>query len=306
MELQSETLRVRLMPFGARLVSVIMDGVDLVQGGGTVEQLQAGDWTAGAVCGRHAGRITNAAFVLDGFEHKLVPNMGVHQLHGGANNFGNQDWRFEQQGNAVKFLFSSPDGDQGFPGAVEASATYELKGSVLSLDLEAATTKPTVINLTNHAYWNLAGGGNAFGHEMQINGDHYLPLNELLLPSGEIAAVAGTRWDFCKLRRIGEPYDNCWQLTGKRGTLRQGLVLRDPKSRRRMEVWTTDAGMQMYTAIHWNEGMPGKHGPLKQHTAIAIEPQNFPDAINHENFPSAVLRPGEVYRHRMEWRFSHS
>ena len=304
LELKSDVLCIRLMPFGARLVSVIMDGVDLVQGGSTVEQLQAGDWTAGAVCGRHAGRITKAAFKLDGVEHQLVPNMGVHQLHGGPQNFGNQDWRAEERGNAVKFTFSSPDGDQGFPGAVEATATYELRGAVLSLDLEATTTKPTVINLTNHAYWNLAGGGDALGHEMQINGDAYLPLNELLLPSGEVAPVAGTRWDFRKLRRVGDAYDNCWQLTGARGTLRQGLVLRDPASRRRMEVWSTDAAMQMYTAIHWNEAMPGKHGPLKQHTAIAIEPQNFPDAINHANFPSAVLRPGEVYRHRMEWRFT--
>jgi aldose 1-epimerase len=292
------------MPFGARLVSVIMDGVDVVQGGGTVAQLQAGDWTAGAVCGRHAGRISNARFTLDGVEHKLVPNMGAHQLHGGPQNFGNQDWRVEQRGHEVKFSFSSPDGDQGFPGAVEASAIYELQGAVLSLDLEATTTKPTVINLTNHGYWNLAGGGDALGHEMQINGDHYLPLNELLLPSGEIAPVEGTRWDFRKLRRVGEAYDNCWQLTGERGKLRQGLVLRDPQSRRRMEVWSTDAGLQMYTAIHWNGEMPGKQGPLQQHGAIAIEPQNFPDAINHANFPSAVLRPGEVYGHRMEWRFS--
>lgn len=306
LDLKSDSLHVRLMPFGARLAGVIMDGVDLIHGGGSKEQLLAGDWTAGAVCGRHAGRITNARFQLDGVTHALVANMGVHQLHGGPQNFGNQDWRHEQSGNRVKFSFSSPDGDQGFPGAVEASATYELQGPVLSLELEATTTKATVINLTNHAYWNLAGGGDALGHEMQINGDHYLPLNELLLPSGEIAPVAGTRWDFRKLRRVGEPYDNCWQLTGARGSLRQGLVLRDPASGRRMEVWSTDAGMQMYTAIHWNETMPGKTGPLKQHTAIAIEPQNFPDAINHANFPSAVLRPGETYRHRMEWRFSQS
>lgn len=301
--LKSQDLEVRLMPWGARLLSVVMDGVDLMQGGGTVAQLQAGDWTAGAVCGRHAGRISNARFVLDGTEYKLAANAGKHQLHGGPQNFGNQDWDVAHDGNKASFSFSSPDGDQGYPGAVEATAVYELNGAVLSLDLAATTTKPTVINLTNHGYWNLSGGGDALGHEMQINADAYLPLNELLMPSGEITPVAGTRWDFRKLRRIGEAYDNCWRLTGERGALRQGLVLRDPASGRRMEVWATNAGMQMYTANYWTQAWPGRNGPLQQHSAIAIEPQNFPDAINHANFPSAVLRPGEAYRHRIEWRF---
>lgn len=302
--LKSDRLEVRLSSFGARLVGVIMDGVDLTQGGGSEGQLLAGDWTAGAVCGRHAGRISGARFTLDGLEHKLVANMGEHQLHGGPVNFGNQHWRVEENAGSVRFSFSSPDGDQGFPGAVEATATYSIKGPVLALALEARTTKPTIINLTNHAYWNLAGGGDALGHEMQINGDSYVPLNDLLLPSGEISPVAGTRWDFRQLRPVTTAYDNCWQVAGERGTLRQALVLRDPVSGRRMEVWATEAGVQMYTAIHWNETMPSKHGPLRQHGAIAIEPQNFPDAANHQAFPSAVLRPGEVYRNTMEWRFS--
>jgi aldose 1-epimerase len=304
LELKSDALRVALSPLGARLVSVFVSGVDVVAGGGDDAQFMAGDWTAGAVCGRFAGRISHARFELDGVTHRLVPNMGAHQLHGGPDNFAIRNWDMTQKKDAVCFTLSSPDGDQGFPGALDASATYALSGSTLSLELEARTTNPTVINLTNHAYWNLAGGGSAFDHEMQIDGDHFLPLNDLLLPSGEIKAVAGTRWDFQKLREVGEAYDNCWQLKGKRGAMKQALVLRDPASRRRMEVWTTECGVQMYTAIHWNEGMPGRNGPLQQHGAIAIEPQNFPDAPNHRNFPSAVLRPGEVYRNRIEWRFS--
>lgn len=302
--LKSDRLEICLSSFGARLVSVIMDGVDLTQGGGSEEQLLAGDWTTGAVCGRHAGRINRGRFTLDGVEHRLATNMGEHQLHGGPVNFGNQHWRFEEHASSVRFSFSSPDGDQGFPGAVEASATYSLKGPVLALALEARTTKPTIINLTNHAYWNLAGSGDALGHEMQINGDSYLPLNNVLLPTGEIVPVAGTRFDFRQLRQVGQPYDNCWRVGGDRGALRQALVLRDPASGRRMEVWATEAGVQMYTAIHWNETMPGKLGPLQQHGAIAIEPQNFPDAANHASFPSAVLRPGEIYRNTIEWRFS--
>lgn len=305
LELKSTALRATFSPLGARLVSVFFDGADVLAGGGTDEEFMAGDWTAGAVCGRIAGRITNARFTLDGIEHWLVANMGEHQLHGGPSNFGNRKWDVQQASNSVRFTIHSADGDQGFPGAVDATATYGLEGNTLSLDLEATTTKPTVINLTNHAYWNLSGGArNAFEHEMQIDGSKFLPLNDLLLPSGEIRDVAGTRWDFRKLRKVGENYDNCWVLDGERGELKHGLALRDPVSRRRMDISCTEKGMQMYTAWHWNESFPGRSGPLKQFAAIAIEPQNFPDAPNHANFPSAALRPGETYRHRIEWRFS--
>ncbi|WP_373503606.1 aldose epimerase family protein [Aestuariivirga sp.] len=305
LELKSDTLHVTFSDLGARLMSVVMDGVDLVAGGGTDEQLLAGDWTAGAVIGRIAGRITNARFTLDGTEHKLIPNMGEHQLHGGPDNFGVRRWNVQTTDKSICFSIHSPDGDQGYPGAVDASATYALDGNTLVLDLEARTTKPTVINLTNHAYWNLSGGTrNAFDHEMMIDAESYLPLNDLLLPSGEIRSVAGLPQDFRTRKKVGGFFDNCWVLNGKRGDLKHGLTLRDPVSGRQMDVWTTEAGMQMYTAFHWNEGMPGRNGPLKQYAAIAIEPQNFPDAPNHSNFPSAVLLPGEVYRNRIECRFS--
>jgi aldose 1-epimerase len=304
LELKSTALRATFSPLGARLVSVFFDGADMLAGGGTDEEFMAGDWTAGAVCGRIAGRITNARFTLEGIEHRLVANMGEHQLHGGPSNFGNRNWDAQCTDNIVRFAIHSVDGDQGFPGAVDATATYAINGDTLSLDLEARTTKPTVINLTNHAYWNLSGGArNAFEHEMQINGSQILPLNDLLLPSGEHRDVSDTRWDFRKLRMVGEYYDNCWVLDGVRGVLKHGLTLRDPVSKRRMDVWCTEKGMQMYTAWHWNESFPGRNGPLRQFDAIAIEPQNFPDAPNHNNFPTAVLRPRETYRHRIEWRF---
>ncbi len=304
-ELKSKNLRATFSTLGARLVSVFVDDVDVIMGGGTDAQIMAGDWTAGAVCGRIAGRISNARFTLDGTEHKLTANMGEHQLHGGPDNFAVRRWTAQSTDNSIRFAINSEDGDQGFPGAISAEATYTIDGNTLSLDFTAVTAKPTVINLTNHTYWNLSGGvRNAFDHDMQIDAGGFLPLNDLLLPSGEIQSVDGTRWDFRKLRKVAENYDNCWVLDGQRGQLRHGLTLRDPVSGRRMEVWTTEAGMQMYTSWHWNEDMPGRNGPLKQYAAIAIEPQNFPDAPNHANFPSAVLRPGETYRHRMEWRFS--
>jgi aldose 1-epimerase len=304
-ELRSNSLRAAFSTLGARLVSVFVDGVDMMAGGGNDEQLLAGDWTAGAVCGRYAGRITGARYVLDGVERRLAPNMGEHQLHGGPDNFAIRQWQAEAADQSIRFTLHSPDGDQGYPGALDVTATYSIAGNTLALDFEARATKPTVLNLTNHGYWNLAGGARgAFDHHMQIIANSYLPLSDILLPTGEIAPVAGTRWDFRDMRKVGENYDNCWVLDGERGRLRHGLTLGDPRSGRTMEVWTTEAGIQMYTAFHWNKSMPGRRGPLKQYAAIAIEPQNFPDAPNHGNFPSAALYPGAVYRHRMEWRFS--
>jgi aldose 1-epimerase len=304
-ELKSKSLRATFSTLGARLMSVLFDGADMVAGGGSDAQIMAGDWTAGAVCGRTAGRISRARFTLDGTEHRLTANMGEHQLHGGPDNFSVRRWTAQSTDYSLKFEIRSGDGDQGFPGALAVEATYAIDGNVLSLDFIATSDKPTVINLTNHAYWNLAGGArNAFDHEMQIEAQGYLPLDGLLLPTGDIGSVAGTRYDFRKFRRIAENYDNCWALDSPRGQLRHGLTLRDPESGRRMEVWTSESGIQVYTAWHWNPDMPGRNGPLQQFAAVAIEPQNFPDAPNHAIFPSAVLRPGEVYRHRIEWRFS--
>ena len=304
-ELTSSDLRVTLSPLGARLMSVTFDGADMLAGGGNEDQLLAGDWTAGAVCGRVAGRITDSRLNIDGTEHRLAANMGRHQLHGGPDNFALRRWNVQHTDDSVRFTIVSPDGDQGYPGEVTASATYALNGATLALDLEARTDKSTVINLTNHGYWNLSGGArNAFAHEMRIAASAYLPLDDELMPLGTEVPVAGTRWDFRNWREVAGNYDNCWVLDGPRGVLKRGLMLRDHLSGRRMDVWCTETAMQMYTSWHWNETMPGRGGPLKQFAAIAIEPQNFPDAPTHQNFPSAILRPGETYHHRIEWRFS--
>ncbi|MFN4143949.1 aldose epimerase family protein [Aestuariivirga sp.] len=305
LELHSESIRATFTTLGARLVSLDFAGADVVMGGGTDADILAGDWTTGAVAGRIAGRITHSRIVIDGAEFPLAKNFGEHQLHGGPDNFSIRHWNVQPTENALRFSLHSPDGDQGYPGALDVTATYTLNGSTLSLDFEARTTKPTVVNLTNHAYWNMSGGETgAFGQHMRIMGSRYLPLSAELLPSGEMRDVAGTRYDFRELREVGGVYDNCWVLDGPRGQLKHGLTLRDPASGRTMEVWTTEAGMQMYTAEHWDGVFPGKRGPLQKYGAIAIEPQNLPDAPSHPNFPSALLRPGDVYRHRIEWRFS--
>lgn len=304
LELQSDTIRAVFNPFGARLVSLFVGDTDVVMGAATKADLQAGEIYAGAVCGRIAGRITNARFTLDGKTYALAPNMEGHQLHGGPDNFATRDWKAEPAKNSIRFTLQSPDGDQGYPGALDASAAYALEGNVLSLDLEARTTKPTVVNLTNHAYWNMAGQGSGLNQLAEIDAHSYLPLDEMKLPGGEIRKVDGSRWDFREGRVVGEPYDHAFILDGKRGELKRAIRLSDPRSGRTMEVCCTEGCLQFYTADHWGPQMPGKYGPLARHSAIAIEPQNYPDAPSHANFPSAVLRPGETYRHRIEWRFS--
>ncbi len=305
--IKSPGLKATFSDYGARLIGLEVDGVDVVFGTPLNEAHETWDNSAGITCGRHAGRISGSQFTLDGQVHKLVPNRDGFQLHGGPKGFGSTIWNSKKKGNEVAFTLISPDGDQGFPGEMHAKAIYGVTGNVLWTELTATTSRPTVINLTNHAYWNLqgpsAGKDAAFSQEVQMNASRYLITNKNLLPSGEMADVSKTEFDFRKLRPVKQSYDHCFVIDGKRGDLKQALTMRDPKSGRRMEVWSTECAIQFYTAIHWDEKLPGKGQPLHQHQAIAIEPQNVPDAPNHLNFPSSFLRPGHTYHNRIEWRF---
>ncbi|CAN5335383.1 galactose mutarotase [soil metagenome] len=276
-------------PRGARLASLLFDGVEMLTG------LEADH--AGMVCGRFANRIANAAFELDGRIVHLVANQGRNILHGGPRGFDKVEWDASQNDGGVTFTMTSPDGDQGFPGALDAKARYTLKGDTLTLSLKAQCAAPTVVNLTNHAYWNLAGGGDARSHILEIAADHYLPVDDTLIPTGEIADVTGTDFDFRKPRIIATEKDHNFCLSGKRGTLRRAAVLRDPQSGRSLGLSTSEAGLQLYTSQHFKP-------PLTQYGGIALEPQTWPDAPNRAAFPSAVLRPGETYRHMITWKFS--
>lgn len=307
LELRSSTLRATFSPLGARIVSLFAPDAkgnmtDVAMGGGTDEEFRAGDIYAGAICGRVAGRIGKARFPLEDRIVELVPNEGTTHLHGGPSNFSTTVWRTEDAADAARFTLLSPDGDQGYPGDLDASATYRLSGNTLSLDLEARTTKTTIVNLTNHVYWNLRGGGDALSHELEIDAGRYIPLDADKVPLGDLAPVAGTRWDFRKRRPIREAYDNAFCLDGPAGQLKKACTLHDPASGRSLEIWTTGSVLQFYTAIHWNPSMPGKNGPLQRYGSIALELQDYPDAPNHPNFPPITLEPGEVYRNRIEWR----
>lgn len=269
----------------------------------------------GGMAGRYANRIAGAAFELDGVVHRLVPNEGPNQLHGGPDGFDRCEWAasVRDDGTAATLRLTSPDGDQGFPGRVEVAVTYELRDdATLCIDVEGRTDAPTVLNVTNHAYWNLAGTSSPTApqdatvreHLLSVAADRVVRVDDALLPTGSLDPVEGTAFDLRRPTRLGDAVeaaelatvgglDHCFVLDGS--TPSAGLV--DPSSGRRLRLVTDQPGLQVYTSNHGA-------GPLPRHGAVCLESQHLPDAPNQPGFPSAVLRPGETYRHRTQWWFS--
>ena len=270
----------------------------------------------GCTTGRFANRIRHGKFTLDGVEYQLAINNGPNHLHGGVSrSLDKVQWSGEQLADelGVRFTYQSPAGEEMFPGTLSLTVTFTLsEDNALRIDYEATTDKPTIINLTNHSYFNLAGhdGPNILDHELRIDADRYTPMDEHSIPTGEFAEVAGTALDFRARHKIGERiaatnggYDHNFVLNGAWGSLRQIAEVFDPLSRRLMRVSTDQPGLQLYTA-NGLSGQPGKGGaPYHRHCAFCLETQNFPDAPNQPNFPSAVLRPGETYRQTCIYAF---
>ncbi len=279
---------------------------------------------AGKVPGRYANRIARGRFELDGREYSLAVNNGPNHLHGGPTGFQNRLWTLvEHDADHCIMQYVSADGEEGYPGRLTARATYTWTDDCrLRLDLEAVTDAPTVVNLTNHAYWNLAGhnAGSALDHTLELRASRWLPTDATLIPLPDAPApVDGTPMDFRTAKAIGRDmgadfpalkygkgYDNCWAIDGyEPGKLQTAAVLRDPKSGRRLEVLTTQPGVQVYTG-NWLTGAPaGKDGAVyEDYCAVAIECQHYPDAPNRPDFPSTELRPGETFHETIEFRFS--
>jgi aldose 1-epimerase len=262
----------------------------------------------GCTTGRFANRIHHGKFTLDGVEYQLAINNGPNHLHGGVSrSLDKVAWSGEQLSGqlGVRFTYESPAGEEVFPGTLSLAVTYTLdEDNALRIDYEATTDKPTIINLTNHSYFNLAGHDNPsiLDHEVMIDADRYTPVDEECIPTGEFAEVAGTPFDFRTRHRIGDRiaetgngYDHNFVLNGEWGTLRPIAEVFDPQSRRRMRVSTDQPGVQLYTG-NGLSGQLGKKGtPYHKHGSFCLETQNFPDAPNQPNFPSAILRPGETY-----------
>jgi aldose 1-epimerase len=263
----------------------------------------------GATVGRFCNRIAMGKFSLEGKTYSLAVNNGPNHLHGGEVGFDKRMWQVAEvkADNSVglKFTYVSPDGEEGYPGALTTIAEYRWdNNNCLTLDLQATTDKPTVLNLTNHAYFNLggAGSGTIHQHELTLACDQYLPVDESMIPKGALAPVAGTPLDFTTPHKIGERiaqlketngYDHCFVVKGKAGELRDAAKVVDPASGRTLSIKTTQPGIQLYTG-NFLDGKPGNAG-FKTHEAFCLETQHYPDSPNQPSFPSTVLRPGEKF-----------
>lgn len=266
----------------------------------------------GKIPGRYANRIAGGRFTLDGKEYQLIKNHPEYQLHGGPDGFADRLWKVLRSSDSqVLMALDSPDGDQGYPGAVHAEALYSWEDdNSLRLEITATTDAHTVINLTNHTYWNLDGedSGSIFSHKLRLNASRWIVTDPSLVPTGEIARVENTPMDFRRAKpvgqdikadfpalRYGKGYDNCWILDGEPG-LKLAAELSSDISGRRLEILTDQPGVQVYTG-NWLDGSPVSKSDrsYRDYDGVAIECQNFPDAPNHPDFPSCVLRPGETY-----------
>lgn len=308
----------RVSDYGATLIELSVPDrqgtmANVVLGSPSLQAYVDGFPAAASVIGRFANRIRNGRFTLDGREVQVTRNAGPHHIHGGNQNFSRVAWQSRTRAGAesasVTFTYLSKDREEGFPGNLEVRVTYTLDDEdALTIDYEARTDATTVVNLTNHAYFNLAGAGNILDHELQIHASRYTVADAQLIPTGEIAPLPGTPLDFGTPRRIGERieklypaprgYDHNYIIDGPHGTLRPAARVSDPKSGRVMECFTTEPGMQLYTANHFN----GR--PYPRHGAFCLETQHYPDSPNHLHFPSTTVTTTRPFKSTTRFAFS--
>lgn len=278
----------------------------------------------GPIIGRFGNRIANGKFTIDGHEYTLAQNNNGNHIHGGPIGFDKQLWiATPKDGNepAVALTYLSNDGDQGFPGNLSVEVTYTLqKDNALRIDYKATTDKPTIINLTNHTYFNLSGlKQDVMNHVLMVAANNYLATDPKQIPTGEIKPVAGTPFDFTKPTAIGthindttntqiqygKGYDHCWVFTNPAKTLKLGATVYEPTSGRFMEMYTTEPAVQVYTANNLNGKLFNKDGvALSKRFGVCLETQHFPDSPNHPNFPTTVLRPSETYKSTTVYKLS--
>lgn len=328
-DLTAGTLSARILPLGATLQSLRVpdrDGTvaDIVLGFDDVQSYRDRPSWFGVTVGRYANRIADGRFSLDGRTYTLETNNAPNHLHGGSDGFDQRLWDVaevaqDERAAWVRLTLTSPDGDAGYPGTLHASATYTLTPQALTIAYAATSDAPTVVNLTNHAFFDLGGQGDAMRHLLTIEADHFLPVDATSIPTGERRAVAGTPFDFRMPRAIGERvrdgrddqiaigrgYDHNFILRGDPGILRPAAVLADPASGRVMDVSVTAPGLQLYAGNFLDGAQPGKGGRLyRQGDAVCLEPQAWPDTPNRNDFPHARLDPGQRYESVMRFAFS--
>lgn len=295
--LATPELTVRITPFGARILSFEYQGVDCLYGPKSIEEIASDTCYCGSICGRVANRIAGGSFCLDGKEYELAVNNGPNHLHGGLCGFSDLPWTVESATDASLVLsLVSPDGQENYPGTVQVRAIYQVEGRRLSLRMEAQTDAPTLLNLTNHAYWNLTGQGTIDAHCLQVNASAYTPM-VANIPTGRIEPVEDSLYDLRTPACLGERnapeaisggYDDNYVLPAS-GGMKLAAVLTN--GRRTLRVLTDAPGLQVYT---------GDYLPLKR-GGVALEAQNYPDSPHHPHFPSIELRPGESYTRTIAW-----
>lgn len=314
--------RIGLMDWGASLLEVEVpdrdgrrDNVNLVFD--SLDSYLGKHPGFGSTIGRFCNRIGHGKFTIDGETYQVTINHGKHCLHGGKVNFSHKLWHGEEFSEdetvGMRYSLVSPDGDEGFPGEVTVTCEYRWSNAdELTIDYRASTTKPTHVNLTNHSYWNLGGVGSGTirDHLAIIHANELLDVDEDLIPTGKLLGVDGTVFDFLHPETFGarieelsatKGYDHCYVVAGQQGTLRPAARVTDPKTGRVLELETTQPGMQLYTANHLagNDRTAGHRG----HEAFCLETQHYPDAPNHESFPSTLLRPDQTLRETTVHRF---
>ena len=322
-------MQVRIITLGAIVQSIRVPDAhgrlaDVVLGFDTPQEYEDHGGFFGATVGRYANRIANARFSLDGRSYALDANDHGNSLHGGKAGFDKVVWRLESVGTGTPatavFSYHSPDGEGGYPGTLEVSARFSLDdANVLRVEYQATTNRPTIVNISNHSYFNLGGAGHtAMEHVLTVDASRYAPVDATLIPTGELQDVAGTPFDFrrptavgARVRdaadaqlRFGRGYDHNFVLDGTAGRLRRAVRVVDPASGRALEIYTDAPGLQFYSGNFLDATFAGKGGLLyRQGDALVFEPQRFPDAPNQPGFPSARLDPGSTYRTVMEYRF---
>jgi len=321
-------IKARIMNYGGTLVSLIVPGRasvsrDVVLGFGSLREYETHRIFLGALIGRYANRIAKARFSLNGTEYCLAANNGENHLHGGIDGYDRVIWTARpyliEKAAVLELSYLSPDGEEGYPGDLQVAVVYSLNDeNELSIRYTARSDADTIINLTNHSYFNLEGGGDILGHRLSINADRFTPVDNDLIPTGELRSVTGTPFDFRTPEligsRIGQPneqlrfangYDHNWVLSKEGGELSFAGDVYDPVSGRAMEVLTTQPGIQFYSGNFLDGGVTGKDGTrLAYRSGFCLETQHFPDSPNQPGFPTVLLRAGDLYEQTTIYRFS--
>jgi len=318
-------IEVAIATYGGTVVSLKTPdrngrSADIVLGLRTLDEYRANPFYLGALIGRYANRIANGRFVLNGVEYTLARNNGANSLHGGLRGFDKVVWGAKELGgSALELTYVSQDGEEGYPGELSVRVAYTLDGAALRIDYVASTTRDTVLNLTNHSYFNLAGegSGDILDHVVQLHASRFTPVDAGLIPTGELRPVEGTPFDFRQPMAIGARidqggeqldrgagYDHDFVVDGPMGTLRPAARVTEPESGRVLEVLTTEPGIQLYAGNFLDGTVIGKSGkPYPRRSGFCLETQRYPDTPNHPEFPSCVLRPGENFTSTTVFRF---